>query len=75
MTTKDGGLMERVLYSIGDAVEQLGIGRTMAYALMKRGDLTAVKIGRRTLITAESLAAYVERLASVESGGDGSGVT
>ena len=39
-----------------------GIGHTTIYDLIKRGELLKVNIGRRGFITAESLAAYVDRL-------------
>ena len=52
----------RLLYPVREAAQQLGIRRTSLYELLKCGELERVKIGRRTLITAESLAAYVERL-------------
>lgn len=40
----------------------LGVSRTRVYDLIKSGDLQAVKIGRRTLITHESIEALVARL-------------
>ena len=58
----------RKLDSIPDAQAYLGgIGRTMLYELMKTQELRAVRIGRRSFITRESLDNYVERLAT--SGG------
>jgi excisionase family DNA binding protein len=59
--------MERLLYPINDAAEVLGVGRTMLYTLAKQGEVRIVKIGRRTLITAESLDAYIERLTAREA--------
>ena len=51
------------LVSIPEAREVLGgIGHSTIYELIKRGELTKVNIGRRGLITAESLAAYMDRL-------------
>lgn len=49
-----------------------GIGRTMVYALIRDGELTMAKIGRRSFVTAESIAAYVDRLtdAARAQGGD-----
>lgn len=52
----------RLLYPVHEAAEQLGIQRTSLYELLKGGELERVKIGRRTLITAESLTEYVDRL-------------
>ena len=45
----------RLAYTIPDAASASGLGRTTLYELIGRGDLVAVKIGKRTLITAESL--------------------
>jgi hypothetical protein len=39
-----------------------GTSRTTLYELVDRGELVKVNIGRRAFITAESIAAYVERL-------------
>lgn len=54
----------RKLDSIPDAQAYLGgIGRTTLYELMKTQELRAVRIGRRSFITRDSLDKYVERLA------------
>jgi excisionase family DNA binding protein len=58
--------MERLLMPIEDGANALGVGRTTVYALVKAGELETVKIGRRSLITAESLREYVERLRAVD---------
>lgn len=51
------------LVSIPEARAMLGgIGHTTAYELSNRGELVKVNIGRRSFITAESLAAYVDRI-------------
>ncbi len=39
-----------------------GIGNTMLYELISRGELVKVNIGRRRFITSKSLAAYVVRV-------------
>ena len=44
-----------------------GVSRTTVYALVNAGELVKVNIGRRGFITAESLAAYVDRLAEAAS--------
>jgi predicted DNA-binding transcriptional regulator AlpA len=54
---------ERLLVSIPTVCSQLGgISRTTVYDLVNRGELVKTNIGRRGFITAESLAAYVDRL-------------
>jgi excisionase family DNA binding protein len=47
------------LHSIKESCDHLGIGRTSMYALIAAGELVAVKIGRRTLISAQSLESFV----------------
>ena len=54
--------MSRVLYSVEEAASALSVGRTSLYALIDSGQLERVKIGRRSLVPADSIAAYVERL-------------
>lgn len=53
---------QKLLFAIGDVCSALTIGRTSVYELIKRGDLDVVHIGRRCLVTAESMRAFVERL-------------
>lgn len=50
------------LYGKDAAASELGVGLTTVYHLVKGGKLKAVKLGRRTLITGESLAAYIASL-------------
>lgn len=57
---------DQLLVPINAARTRLGgIGRTMLYELIEAGELTKVKIGTRGFVTAESIAAYVDRLKSV----------
>ena len=49
-----------LLIGTDDVGKRLGIGRTSVYVLFDRGDLTPIKIGRRTLVAASELAEYVE---------------
>lgn len=44
------------------ATEASGIGRTQLYELFKEGKLTPRKSGRRTLVLADELDAYVRSL-------------
>jgi excisionase family DNA binding protein len=51
-----------VLLNIPEAACALGIGRSLLYELLAGGEIASVSIGRRRLIPADALAAYVERL-------------
>ncbi len=52
--------MEPLLVSIAEATKALSIGRTSVYELIRTGQLETRKMGRRRLITAESLRRLVE---------------
>jgi excisionase family DNA binding protein len=47
--------MEQLAVSISDAAKALGLGRTFIYAMIADGRLEAFKLGRRTLVKAESI--------------------
>ena len=42
---------DRVMYSVAEAARLLGIGRSTAYELVLRGELQAVRLGRRWLVS------------------------
>lgn len=52
----------KLAFTIPEAVNTSGIGRTMLYAMIKQGRLEARKLGNRTLIPASSLQALVDGL-------------
>jgi excisionase family DNA binding protein len=49
-------------YSIEEASNASGIGRTLLFRAIKQGKLTARKCGRRTIILRDDLARYLEGL-------------
>ena len=53
--------------TIRDAVKASGMSRTSIYEALKRGDITARKAGRRTLISFADLQAYLASLPSYEA--------
>ena len=61
MSVKLHGL-DKACYSVNQTLNILSIGRTSLYALVKRGDLTPLKIGKKTLFTAENISALLNRL-------------
>lgn len=46
-------------YSIKDAVQVSSIGRTTLYGLISSGEIETVKIGKRRLVKAASLARFI----------------
>jgi excisionase family DNA binding protein len=55
-------VMDRIFYSINETARLLGVGRTSVYAMLSDHRLAAKKLGRRTLVTAESIRRLVESL-------------
>lgn len=51
--------MQAKAYSINATASALGIGRSSVYQLIKHQQLAAFKLGRRTLVTAESVSELV----------------
>ncbi len=47
--------MEALAVSINDTAKALGLGRTSIYAMIADGRLDTFKLGRRTLVKAESI--------------------
>ena len=52
----------RVLLTVDEAAEQLGIGKTKTYALVRSGDLESVLIGRLRRIHVDAVAAFAAHL-------------
>jgi excisionase family DNA binding protein len=50
--------------TVNDTCRLLGVGRTLIYELIGNGELVAIKIGNRTIITYASIKAMVARRAS-----------
>lgn len=57
-----------IAVTIPDAVKATGMSRSALYEALKRGDLTARKAGRRTLISFADLEAYLANLPTYQAG-------
>ena len=57
---KRDGTMEQLAYSINDTAKTLSLGRTTIYLLIKEGRLETFKLGRRTLVKADSIRRLVD---------------
>jgi excisionase family DNA binding protein len=51
-----------LLYGIAEVGKATSLGRSSVYSLIAAGKLRTVKVGRRTLIRAEDLKAFVDGL-------------
>jgi excisionase family DNA binding protein len=60
--------MQPITLTIPDAVKATGMSRTSIYEALKRGDLTARKAGRRTLISFAELESYLTSLPTYQAG-------
>ena len=54
--------------TIPDAVRATGMSRTSIYEALKRGDLSARKAGRRTLVKFSDLETYLASLPTYQPG-------
>jgi excisionase family DNA binding protein len=67
-TTNGGGAdprsfgLVKAAYGVRETLELLSIGRTSLYAAVKRGELTPIKFGNKTLFYATDLAGFLMRL-------------
>jgi excisionase family DNA binding protein len=52
---------DRLVYTVSEAGELLGISRAFAYELIARGELPVIKLGRRRLVPKQALHAMVSR--------------
>jgi excisionase family DNA binding protein len=48
------------MYTVPEVLERLPVSKSTLYALLRRGDLPRVKIGRRTYVPATALTTYLE---------------
>ena len=65
MTSADNARPLRLVLTIEEAAERLGIGRTLMYALVSAGEVESVRIGRLRRVPTDALDAYVLRLRSL----------
>jgi len=51
---------ERLVLTVAEAGEMLGISRAFAYELVARGELPVIRLGRRRLVPRRALLALIE---------------
>ena len=55
----------RLTYSVGEAAEAVGVGRTFMFDLIRRGEIRSFKAGKRRLVPIAALHEWVERQTEV----------
>jgi excisionase family DNA binding protein len=58
---------ERVLLTVEEAAERLGIGRSLAFRLIRDGELESVQIGRLRRVPASAITDFAARLVARQS--------
>lgn len=58
----------RIVLTVEEAAERLGIGRTLMYALVTASEVESVRIGRLRRIPTDALDSYVLRLRTCPHG-------
>ncbi|QIG54490.1 helix-turn-helix domain-containing protein [Altererythrobacter sp. BO-6] len=53
--------MNRKTYKIDEVAQALGLGKTTIHKLIREGELQKIKLGRSTLILAESVDSLLQR--------------
>lgn len=54
--------MQKSAYTINEAVNEIGIGRSKLYGEIKAGKITVRKIGRKSVILSNEIQRYLECL-------------
>ena len=59
--------MEKLLLTVPEAAQALGVGRSQMYAMLARGQVPCVRLGRSVRVPAEDLTMWVRRSVRAES--------
>jgi excisionase family DNA binding protein len=52
--------MTQAMYTVPEVLERLPVSKSTLFALLRRGDLPRVKVGRRTYVPVAALTTYLE---------------
>ena len=66
-------MTDRILFSVSEAAGMMGLGRSLVYQLVMRGDLDSIKLGRARRIPAKALSEYIQRLQSEQNSEEAAG--
>ena len=54
--------VEKLAFTINETANAIGVGRTKVYNLISEGKIPTIKIGKRTLVPADGLRAFMASL-------------
>lgn len=60
--------VERITYTIEEAAEVLGIGRSLAYDMASRGELPSLRLGRRVVVPRKALEEWLAAQIAAQRG-------
>ncbi len=60
---------DKEFYSLEEVADKLGVTYQLIYKLVRTGDLPAIRLGKLYRVSADDLAAYLERSKSAAAGG------
>jgi excisionase family DNA binding protein len=58
----------RITLTVEEAGALLGISRTLAYELVRRGEIPSLRLGRRVVVPVRALEALLDRVAGEGAG-------
>ena len=61
----------KLLLTVPEAADRLGLGRSFMYVLVQRGEIPSLKLGRARRVAVAELENYVARLRASQQAGDG----
>lgn len=59
--------MEKLVYSVQEAAEVLGISKSYMYELARRGEVPALKLGKRLVIPKEKFIKWINEEKELEN--------
>jgi excisionase family DNA binding protein len=54
-------MTEKLLLTVGEAADRLGVGRSFLYQLLQRGELQSLKLGRARRVPLRALDEFVDK--------------
>jgi excisionase family DNA binding protein len=69
MTVTDLTMSTRLVLTVEEAADRLGIGRTLMYALIAAGEVESVRIGRLRRVPTDALDTFVMQLRTAGAAG------